>query len=235
MKTARARLLRDFALVELLAGLAAQLGIADPVEREQRALQPSQLAQRRGDAVLPRVGGELAHDQRCRHGAGADGGDDAQDLRPMGADESDVDAAGDHRFERGIGGRLAEAVEPPVLQVRDARRELEAEQGAQGEDMVGIAAAIGVVPPGRDLALMVEQRVQHVQRLARRRRDQLGVERPVAVRQVGVDLEARPLAVMGVEAAGVAAEACGLEELAVRRRGGAAAEVCGEAARAAAG
>ena len=33
---------------------------------------------------------------------------------------------------------------------------------------------------------------------------------------------------MGVEAAGVAAEAAGLEELAVRRRGDAAAEVCRE-------
>ena len=42
------------ALVEFLAGRAAQFGILDPVEREQRALQPSQLAQRRGDAVLPR-------------------------------------------------------------------------------------------------------------------------------------------------------------------------------------
>ena len=30
------------------------------VEGEQRAFQPPQLAQRRGEAVLPRVGGELA-------------------------------------------------------------------------------------------------------------------------------------------------------------------------------
>ena len=205
-----------FALVQLLTGFAAQLGFADPVEREQRTLQPSQLAQRGGNAVLPRVGGELAHDQRRRHGAGADGGDDAQDLRPMGADEGDVDAAGDHRFQRGIGGRLAEAVEPAVLQVRDARRELEAKQAAQREDMVGIAAAIGVVPSRRDLALMVEQRVEHVQRLARRRRDQLGVERRVAVREVGVDLEAGSLAVVGVQPGCVTAEAGGLEELAVR-------------------
>ena len=97
---------------------------------------------------------------------------------------------GDHRLQRGIGGRLAEAVEAAVLQVRDARRELEAQQGAQREDMVGITAAIGVVPPGGDLALVVEQRVQHMQRLARRRRDQLGVEWPVAIRDVRVDLEA---------------------------------------------
>ena len=48
----------------------------------------------------------------------------------MCPDEGDVDAAGDHRLQRGIGGRLAEAVEPAVLEVRDARRELEAEQAA---------------------------------------------------------------------------------------------------------
>ena len=52
-----------FALVQLLAGFAAQLGFADPVEREQRALQPPQFPQRGRDAVLPRVGGELAHDE----------------------------------------------------------------------------------------------------------------------------------------------------------------------------
>jgi hypothetical protein len=61
----------------------------------------------------------------------ADRGDDAQDLRPVRPDEGDVDAAGDHRFQRRIGGRLAEAVEPAVLEVRDSRRELEAKQAAQ--------------------------------------------------------------------------------------------------------
>ena len=108
----------------------------------------------------------------------------------MGADERHVDAAGNHRLQRGIGGRLVKAVEAPVLQVRDARRELKAEQRAKGKDMIGIAAAIGVVPTYGDLALVIEQRVQHVQRLARRRRDQLGEERAVAVRKVGVDFEA---------------------------------------------
>jgi len=49
-----------FALVEFPAGLTAQFRIPQPVEGEQRAFQPPQLAQRRGEAVLPRVGGELA-------------------------------------------------------------------------------------------------------------------------------------------------------------------------------
>ena len=165
MKTARARLLRDSPLLSSWPVWRRSSRILDPVEGEQRALQPPKLAQRRGDAVLPRIGGELAHDQRGGHGAGADRGGDAQDFRPMGADQGDIDAPGDQRFERRIVRRLAEAVEAPVLQVRDARRELEAEQGAEREDMVGIAAAVGMVATGRDLALMIEQRVEHMQRL----------------------------------------------------------------------
>ena len=50
MKTAAGQgWLRASALVQLLAGFAAQLpGFADPVEREQRAFQPSQFPQRGG-------------------------------------------------------------------------------------------------------------------------------------------------------------------------------------------
>ena len=126
----------------------------------------------------------------------------------MGADQGDIDAPGDHWFQRRIGGRLAEAVEAPVLQVRECA----ARTGSRAS--VQSAKTWSESPPpsvwwrrAADLALVIEQRVQHMQRLARRRRDQLGVEGPVAVREVRVDLEARLLAVVGVETAGVAAEA----------------------------
>lgn len=49
------------------------------------------------------------------HGARPDRGGDPEDFRPMGADERDVDAAGDQRFERRVGGRLAKGVEPPAF------------------------------------------------------------------------------------------------------------------------
>src|SRR4051812_8638974 len=45
-----------FTFVEFLTGLAAQFGIFQPIEGEQRPLQPSQLAQRSSQAVLPWVG-----------------------------------------------------------------------------------------------------------------------------------------------------------------------------------
>jgi hypothetical protein len=134
----------------------------------------------------------------------------------VGTDEADVEPAGNHWLQCGCGGRLAEAVEPAVLEARDARCELKAEQRAQREDMVGIAAAVSVMPVRCNLALVVEQRIEHMQCLARGCRNQLGVERAVAIRQVGVDLEAGPRAVMRVQASCIAPEAGRLEELAVR-------------------
>ena len=41
-----------FTLVQLLAGLAPQFGVLNPVEGEERALQPAKLSQRRRYAVL---------------------------------------------------------------------------------------------------------------------------------------------------------------------------------------
>ena len=64
--------------------------------------------------------------------------------------------------------------------------------------MIGLTAAVGVVAADCIVTLMVDQRVQHMQRLACRRRDQLRIERRVAVGEVGVDLEAGSLAVVGV-------------------------------------
>jgi hypothetical protein len=93
---------------------------------------------------------------------------------------------------------VAKRVSAPVLQAGNAGRELEAKQGAQSKDMIGIAAAIGVVMPECDFALMVEQRIQHMQRLARGGRDQLAVGRTIAIREMRVDLEPGLLAVVDV-------------------------------------
>src|SRR4051795_11970913 len=142
----------------------------------------------------------------------------------MGADQREVDAAGDQGFECRIGGWLVKAVEPPVFQVRDTRRELKAEQGEERKDMFGIAAAVGVVAAHRNLALVIQEAVEDVQGLARRRRDHLGVERSEAVGEMRVKFAPGVAAVMGIETAGVAAQTAGPEELAVRRRGKAAAE-----------
>jgi len=79
--------------------------------------------------------------------------------------------------------------------------------------MIGIAAAVGVV--AADVPLVVDQRVQNMQCLAGCRRDQLAEIGSVAARDVRVDFEPWPLAVVGIAATGVAAETGGTEELAV--------------------
>ena len=118
----------------------------------------------------------------------------------MGADQRDVDAAGDQRFERRIGRGLGKAVEPAVLEVRDARRKLKAKQSEEREDVIGIAAAVGVMAANRDLALVIQEAIEDMQSLARRRRDHLGVERGEAVGEVRVELASRIVAVMAFDA-----------------------------------
>src|ERR1044071_6632395 len=134
----------------------------------------------------------------------------------MGSDQREVDAAGDQGFECRIGGWLVKAVEPAVLQVRDTRRELKAEQGEERKDVFGIAAAVSVVTAHRDFALVVQEPVEDMQSLARRRRDHLGVERSEAGGEGCVNVAPGVIAVMDIGPAGGAAQAAGPEELAVR-------------------
>src|SRR6202040_3654212 len=79
-------------------------------------------------------------------------------------------------------------------------------------------AAVGVVAADRDVALMIEQSVKDMQGFARRRRDHFRVERGIAIGEVRVEFASGVVAVMGVDAAGIAPEAAGPEELAVRGR-----------------
>ena len=88
------------ALVEAGAGAPAQCGVADPVEREQRALQASDFPQRFGDGVLARIGGEASHERRGRDGSGLDRRARAQDFIPGIADDTHVDCPADDRRER---------------------------------------------------------------------------------------------------------------------------------------
>jgi len=136
----------------------------------------------------------------------------------MGTDERDVDASGDQWFERSVGGRLLEAIEPPALQIGDSRCEQKAQQGAESKDVFGIPAAVCMVAVGRNIALVVEQAVEDVQGFACCRRKRLGVERCVAIRDVGIELAPGLVAVVGVEPCCITTEAASPEELAIRRR-----------------
>jgi hypothetical protein len=88
----------------------------------------------------------------------------------------------------------------------------------------GITAAVGVVAADRNVALVIEQPVKDMQGFACGRCDHFRVERGIAIGEVRVEFAPGIIAVMGVDAAGIAAEAAGPEKLAVRGRGKPAAE-----------
>ena len=75
------------ALVEADLGAALHARVEDPFDDEQRALDPADLAQGRGQVVLARIGGELAQDTARRDLAGAHGGGAAEQVGPIGDDQ----------------------------------------------------------------------------------------------------------------------------------------------------
>ncbi len=196
---------------------AAQLDALQPVQDEQRALDTPQLAQGHGQAVLSRVAAEFAQHQRGRNRALLDRGGQPQNLVPMGADVLDVERAADHRFERVIGGIALRDVELGVAQVADARREAEAQEVHQCEDVIGEARRVGVVFLDPQVGFVVQQPVEHVGRIAHADVDHLGVERRVLVGDVGVERPPWAAAVFRVDVAGAFGLAAGSEVLAVRR------------------
>ena len=67
-----------FSLVETSLGAPAQVEIAQPVEHEDRAFDPPDLAQGQRQPVLAWVSGQSAQHRRCGGGAAADRGGEAQ-------------------------------------------------------------------------------------------------------------------------------------------------------------
>jgi hypothetical protein len=104
----------------------------------------------------------------------------------MGADVLDVERAADHRFQC-LGGIALGNVELGVAQVTDARREAEAQQVHQREDVIGEARRVGVVLLDAQVGFVVQQAVEHVGRVAHADIHHLGVERRVLVGDVGVE------------------------------------------------
>ena len=196
---------------------AAQFDALQPVEDEQRALNTAQLAQRDGQAVLARVAAELPEHQRGRHRALLDRGGQPQDFVPMGADVLDVERATDHRLERVIGGVALRNVELGVAQVAYTRREAEAQEVHQREDVIGETCRVGVVLLDAQVGFVVQQAVEDVGRIAHTDVDHLGVERRVLVGDVGIERPPRTAAVFRIDVAGALGLAAGAEVLAVRR------------------
>ena len=194
---------------------AAQFNTLQPVQDEQRALDPAQLAQGHGQSVLARVAAEFPEHQRGRHRALLDRGGQPQDFVPMGADVLDVERAADHRLERVIGGIALRDVELGVAQVADARREAEAQEVHQGEDVIGEAGRVGVVLLDPQVGLVVQQAVEHIGGIADATFTTRGAERRVLVGDMGIEQPSRLATVLRVDVPGALAPATRAEALAI--------------------
>ena len=211
------------ALVQACLRAPAQVEVAQPVQHEDRALEPAHLAQRDRQSVLARVGGQLLQHRRGGHGARADRRRHPQQLVPVLSDVHDVDltAGVDHGREQRVDAQARRQVQPTVLEVAHARREAIAEEGHEPEDVVGGTACVDRVLVDRQPGLVVEQAVEHVRRLTGGRGDHLGVERTVLVGDVGVERDARLVAVTRVDVGDRLSRAAGEEVLPVGTRLGA--------------
>ena len=84
----------------------------------------------------------------------------------MRGDQLLIDYPGDERCKRRPIACRAERIEPALGQVRNARREREAEEIRQCEDVIADAAAVGMVRCDAEVRLMIEQAVDHVRGLS---------------------------------------------------------------------
>ena len=127
----------------------------------------------------------------------------------------------DHGRDQRIDRQPGRQVQSTLLQVAHARREAVTEERHEPEHVVGHPAGVDGVLLDREPGLMVEEPVEHVRRLACGRGDDLGVERPILIGDVGVERHARLVAMAGVHRCDRLACASGEEVLSVRTRLGA--------------
>lgn len=113
-----------------------QINIAQPVEHEDRTLQTPDFPERQRQAILTRIGGEFSKNLTWHDGPGGHAGGEPQDIAPIFADQPNVNAAADQRLKSRRHQIESGNVKPLVWQIADSRRELEAENGADGKDMI---------------------------------------------------------------------------------------------------
>ena len=133
------------ALVQAGVGPALHIGVEQPVDHEGRSLDPSDFAESDGQFLLARIGRELSQQLVGRKGATGQGASNPQDVRPVAHDHvlpDFVAGQSDQGFRNASG---LEDMPPFRRQVPDAREEPIAEQGCDGEDMVGETAGVGLL------------------------------------------------------------------------------------------
>jgi len=191
-----------FALVETGGYTPPQRWIFDPSQHEEGPLDSSDLAQRKGKAVLTRVGTELAKNQGCRDCALLDGCGQSQDFAKLLSNDPCIDGATDHGAECLPLCRLARHVKTLIRQVAYAGREPEAEQVTESEDVIGEAGGIGVVLLDPQLGLVIEQAIEHMRRIAHGGVNDLGMEGCVLIGDMSVEGDTGVIPIFRVHLAG---------------------------------
>ena len=204
-----------FRPVQAGVGPALHIGVEQPVDDEERSFDPSDFAEGDGQFVLARIGRELSQQLARRKGAAGQGGSDPQDVRPVPHDHvlPDFVAGQSGQTLRNASG--LEDMQPFRRQVPDARDEPIAEQGCDGEDMVGETAGVDVLLADAPPSPGHQQPVENIGRFIDRGWDGLRCEGSEPVRDMGIGLEARFAAIAGVDEVHRFALACGREELPV--------------------
>lgn len=131
-------------LVQSRMAASAQRGRLEPVEHEQRTADAAHLGEREVELVLPFVGGKLLQHRGGRDDAGLQRGYEADDVPPVLANEFDAHPLSHDGLQRRVSCGGLDRGEPAVGEVAQAGAKAETQQRAQGVDVVGAAASIGV-------------------------------------------------------------------------------------------
>lgn len=102
-----------FAFVEADLRPSLHVSIKDPVDQEQRTLDPAYLAQRQSQVVLPGIGRQFAKQLAGGDPAAVDRGDTAEQIGPVGDDDVLAYFTGDEFSQLGWRPPRIENVEAP--------------------------------------------------------------------------------------------------------------------------
>ena len=117
------------ALVQAGVGPALHIGVEEPLDDEERSLDPSDFAESYGQFVLARIGRELSQQLARWKGPAGQGGRDPQDVRPVPNDRVLPDPVTCQSRQVLRNGSGLEDMQPFRRQVPDARDEPVAEAG----------------------------------------------------------------------------------------------------------
>src|SRR3546814_762261 len=104
-----------------------------------------------------------------------------QHLLPVILDGLHIDGPADQLIERGEFGVGRKRIEPPLAEVANTRGKPEPQQMAKPEHMIDSASGVGGMLLDLQLALMVEQAIDDMRRLAGIGGDDLVVKWSIAV------------------------------------------------------